>query len=66
MKRISVDNGNSFVFVKKALKKVDFDTICFYMDWKAQMRTHIKNAPCSEEEFITEYLKIAPCDLIIG
>lgn len=66
MKKISIDNGNSFVTVKEALETMEFDTIFSYMDDDAAERTHIKNAPCSEEEFVTKYLEIAPCDLIIG
>lgn len=66
MKRISVDNGNTFVTVEEALEMLDFDTIVRCMDDDARERTHIKNAPCSKKEFITEYLKVAPCDLIIG
>jgi len=66
MKRISINNGNSFVTVAEALKKFDLETIANYMDDEARETANSNVAPCDDETFLTEYLKIANEDLIIG
>lgn len=67
MKRISIDNGRSFVSPEEALKHFDLeDTIACYMDGEDRERAHLEIAPCTDLEFLTRYLEIAKDDIIIG
>jgi hypothetical protein len=66
MKSISINNGNSFCTVEEALEHISIDIMATYMDDEAREATHLKCAPCSDAEFLAEYLKVAPRDLIIG
>ena len=66
MKRISIDNGRTFVTPGGALEQFDLDTIACYMDDEDRERTHLEIAPCTDLEFLTHYLKIAKNDIIIG
>ena len=66
MRKISIDNGINFVTPKEALEEFGLDVIAYYMNDEDRERTHREIAPCSEQEFLTHYLKIAREDLIIG
>jgi len=64
MKKISVDNGNTFVTVQDALQEQSMATIRNYMD--DELCEQIHGTVDTEEEFINAYLKHAKEDLIIG
>ena len=66
MKQISIDNGATYVTPAEALEVVSIDTIAEYMDNDTRETVHNELAPCSDVEFLTRYLEIAPDDLIIG
>jgi hypothetical protein len=66
MKRISVDNGRTFVSPEEALEQFDLDVIAHYMDDEDREQTHLEMAPCTDLEFLTRYLEIAKDDIIIG
>lgn len=66
MKSISIDNGATFCDVAEALQGMAWDVIVHYMDDETRERVHMELAPCTDEEFLTRYLEIAPYDLIIG
>lgn len=66
MKEISIDNGHSFTEPEKALKEVKWDIIVNMMDDETREKVHEEIAPCTDIEFLTRYLEIAPYDLIIG
>ena len=66
MARISIDNGHSFVSIKKAMKEVRWDTIVSYMDDDVREDVHAELAPCTEEAFLKRYLELSDEDLIIG
>jgi hypothetical protein len=66
MKRISIDNGMTFVSPEEALERFDLDTIAHYMDDDDRERTHLEIAPCTDFEFLTHYLEIAKNDIVIG
>lgn len=66
MKQISIDNGATYTTPAEALKVVSIDTMAEYMDDDAREAVHNELAPCSDIEFLTRYLEIAPDDLIIG
>lgn len=63
---ISIDNGMHYVTPEEALERVTLDTMAVYMDDETRERVHRELAPCSDLEFLTRYLEIAPDDLIIG
>ena len=66
MKRISIDNGNTYVTPAEAVAGMDWQTIAEMMDDDTRERVHAEIAPCTEIEFLTRYLELAPADLIIG
>ena len=70
--RFSIDNGCTFMRVYE-LPDGDFpkcgvswDAIVALMDDDTREEVHRAIAPCSEMEFLKEYLKRATEDLIIG
>lgn len=66
MKRVSVNNGNSYCTVQEAINSVDWDVIVNYMDDDTREQVHNELAPCTEEEFLARYLELAKEDLVIG
>lgn len=66
MKQISINNGASYTTVEDAIATVGMDTIAMMMD--DEIREQVANdiAPCTDEEFVAEYLRRANEDLIIG
>ncbi len=66
MKQISINNGATYTTPADALKGIDIDTMAVYMDDDTREAVHAALAPCSDVEFLTRYLELAPDDLIIG
>lgn len=70
MKHISLDNGRTYMTAHKAIGQILaenlWDTVAQYMDDDIREEVHAYYAPCTEEEFLTEYLRRAPEDLVIG
>lgn len=66
MKKISVNNGLTFVSPAEALEKMPFDVIINYMDDDIREQVHRELSPCTEEEFLSRYLELAHDDLIVG
>lgn len=66
MKHISIDNGASYTTIEDAITNCALDAIVQMMD--AETREQVANeiAPCTNEEFLAEYLRRANEDLIIG
>lgn len=66
MKKISTNNGASYTTIEDAIATVGMDTIAMMMD--DEIREQVANdiAPCTDEEFVAEYLRRAEEDLIIG
>ena len=66
MAYISINNGRSECTPAEAIAAVGMDEIASWMDPEIREAVHADLAPCTEEEFLTEYLRRAPYDLIIG
>lgn len=67
MARISIDNGHSYVTAAEALEVFSIDDIAQFMDDDVREQIHGEIAgQCTDEEFLEEYLRRAPEDLIIG
>lgn len=81
MKQISLDNGNAFISVdevgikRNAIKEafviwkdisVAWEEIAMFMDKDVAEIVHYELAPCTELQFLEEYLRIAKEDLIVG
>lgn len=66
MAQISIDNGHSYVDASEALEAISLDTMLNYMDDDTREAVHNEIAPCTDIEFLTRYLEIAPDDLVIG
>ena len=66
MKNISINNGATYTTIEDALANCNWDAIVQMMD--DEIREQVANAiaPCTNEEFLTEYLRRASDDLIIG
>ncbi len=66
MAGISINNGHSYCTPEEALERHSIDTLANYMDDDTREAVHAELAPCTDLEFLTRYLEIAPDDLIIG
>ena len=66
MAYISINNGRSECTPAEAIAAVGMDEIASWMDPETREAVHADLAPCTAEEFLTEYLRRAPYDLIIG
>ena len=66
MKNISINNGATYTTIEDALANCSWNAIVQMMD--DEIREQVANAiaPCTNEEFLTEYLRRASDDLIIG
>ena len=70
--RLSIDNGNTFMSVYELPDGnfpkcgVSWDAVAALMDDDTREEVHRDIAPCTEMEFLKEYLKRAKEDLIIG
>ena len=65
-KHISIDNGYTFISPEEAIAGMRWEVIAHYMEDSAREAVHADLAPCSNLNFLTRYLEIADCDLIIG
>lgn len=65
-RRVSVDNGETWVSPVEALTFVDLRAMVEYMDVETMEAVHNDAAPCSDLDFLTAYLAKAPADLVIG
>jgi len=66
MKKISIDNGNSWTTPEAAITTLGLDVIVNHMDDDTRETVHNELAPCTDVEFLKLYLEIANDDLIIG
>lgn len=66
MKQISINNGATYTTPADALEAISLDIMAEYMDDDTMEAVHNELAPCTDLEFLTRYLEIAPDDLIIG
>lgn len=76
MKKINLSNGsssswfsaeeaeNAIVFAEK--NGISFESISAVMDDELRESIHFDLAPCSEAEFLAEYLRRSDADLIVG
>lgn len=65
MKKISIDNGMTFVSPKEAIEKVEFEEIVSWMDVDVREEVHSMDYD-SDLDFLEKYLRISEKDLIIG
>lgn len=66
MKRISINNGNTYCSPEEAINNMNWDAIVNMMDDEIREQVHSELAPCTELEFLTRYLELAEDDIIIG
>lgn len=64
--QISVDNGRSWATPEEAIEAMSWDIIVAAMDDRYREYIHNEAAPCSDLEFLTRYLEVAPENIIIG
>ena len=65
-KRISIDNGSTFITPAEAIKNMSWDVIVNAMDDEVREKVHAELAPCTNTEFLNRYLELASEDLIVG
>ena len=67
---ISPDNGSTWITAAEAMDEINernlWDAIVEMMDDEIREAVHADLAPCTEEEFLAEYLRRADDGLIIG
>lgn len=70
MKHISIDNGRTYQTAERAMPEIDnrnlWDVVVNAMDDDTREAVAYDLAPCSNAEFLSEYLRRAADDLIIG
>lgn len=70
MKYISLDNGRTYLTAEEAMPEIIernlWDFIVNMMDDEIRESVHDDFAPCTEAEFLGEYLKRANDDLVVG
>lgn len=66
MSGISINNGASYISVSEAIETVGMDVIVSMMDEELREQVHHDIAPCTNEEFVEEYLRRSNEDIIIG
>ena len=70
MKKISLDNGNTYMTAQEAMPKIIdnglWNAAVDMMDDDTREAVHAAVAPCMEVEFLAAYLERAADDLIIG
>ena len=70
MKQISLDNGHSYMDASEAMAEIMernlWEAVTNFMDDDVRDAVADDMAPCSEEEFLAEYLKRANDDLVVG
>ncbi len=67
---ISLDNGRTWMTAAEAMDEINernlWDAIVDMMDDEIREAVHDDIAPCTEEEFLAEYLRRADDGLVIG
>ena len=70
MKHISLNNGHIYQTPEQAMQEIDdrnlWDVVVNAMDDDTREAVAYDLAPCSNAEFLAEYLRRAADDLIIG
>lgn len=70
MARININNGAGKWYdvdeVEQVLEQIDLETLFEYMDDDVLAEVTYEIAPCTDAEFLAEYLRRAPADLVIG
>lgn len=73
MKYLNLDNGNPYkdwdeedIIEHWDEIELLWDVLVQAMDDETREEVHAELAPCTEQEFLIEYLKRSPYDLIIG
>lgn len=70
-KYVSLNNGHSWLDAEEAMQEVSerpylWKVLVDFMDDEIREAVHRDLAPCRNVEFLTEYLKRANDDLVIG
>lgn len=69
-KLISLDNGRTYLTANEAINEIMernlWDAVTIMMDDELREALHDRLAPCTEHQFLAEYLRLADCDLVIG
>lgn len=67
---ISLDNGRTWMTAEEAMAEINernmWDVVVDMMDDDIREAVHDDLAPCTEEEFLSEYLRRADEGLVIG
>lgn len=66
MANISINNGRDYCTASEALDALGMDILVQYMDDDTREAVHADIAPCTDLEFLSEYLRRASDDIIIG
>lgn len=73
MKYLNIANGNpnydwNANDIEEHWNEIEplWDMLVQFMDDETRENVHLEFAPCTEQEFLIEYLKRAPHDLIVG
>lgn len=73
MKYLNIANGNPYCDwdaedIREHWEEIEplWDVLVQFMDGETREDVNMELAPCTELEFLTEYLKRAPQDLVIG
>jgi protein subunit release factor A len=69
IQKLSLNNGNSYVDdLEEHEERINelWEVISELMDDETREMVHNELAPCTNLEFLTRYLELATCDLIIG
>ena len=69
-KLISLDNGHTYLTANEAINEIMkrdlWDAVAMMMDDELREALHDRLSPCTELEFLAEYLRLADYDLVIG
>lgn len=69
-KHISLDNGHTYLTADEAINEIMernlWDAVTMMMDDDLREALHDRLAPCTEHQFLSEYLRLADRDLVIG
>lgn len=67
---ISLDNGRTWMTADEAMEEINernlWDAIVDMMEDEIREEVHDDLAPCTEEEFLAEYLRRAEDGMVIG
>ena len=69
-KHISLDNGHTYLTANEAINEIMernlWDAVVMMMDDDLREALHDRLSPCTEHQFLAEYLRLADYDLVIG